>query len=394
MPENICRSCGSTDVEVFHELKSVPTNSCILIPSREEALHYPKGDILLGFCTDCGFISNTAFNPKLTEYSGRYEETQGFSSTFNAFHRELASRLIRRHDLHGKDIIEIGCGKGEFLSLLCKMGGNRGIGFDPAYINERGDQEAAGRVTFIEDFYSEKYADYRGDFIICKMTLEHIPTPFEFVSMVRRSIGEQTRTMVFFQVPDVVRILRDCAFEDIYYEHCSYFSSISLTRLFRKCGFEVLHQQTDYDDQYLMIEAKPMGGIQREAHSLGEGDDLEELRSYVNRFERNYQEKALEWKTRFQEFHTNGRRVVLWGSGSKAVAFLTSLDLDSAVDYVVDINPYRHEFFMAGTGQEIVAPEFLQTYRPDTVIVMNPIYREEIRRKLESLSLYPQITAL
>ena len=78
-----------------------------------------------------GFIANLAFNPALTEYSARYEETQGFSPTFNAFHRALAERLIARYDLHGKDIVEIGCGKGEFLMLLCELGGNRGVGFDP-----------------------------------------------------------------------------------------------------------------------------------------------------------------------------------------------------------------------------------------------------------------------
>ena len=40
--------------------------------------------------------------------------------------------LIRRYDLRGKEVIEIGCGKGEFLSLLCEVGDNRGVGFDPA----------------------------------------------------------------------------------------------------------------------------------------------------------------------------------------------------------------------------------------------------------------------
>ena len=32
---------------------------------------------------------------------------------------------------------------------------------------------------------------------------------------------------MFFQVPDMSRVLRDLAFWDIYYEHCSYFTVIT-----------------------------------------------------------------------------------------------------------------------------------------------------------------------
>ena len=116
---NRCPSCGTAGMRVFHEAPAVPTNSCILMETREQALHHRRGSIRLGFCDACGFIANLAFDPGLTEYSSRYEETQGFSPTFNAFHRALAERLIARYDLHGKDIVEIGCGKGEFLMLLC-----------------------------------------------------------------------------------------------------------------------------------------------------------------------------------------------------------------------------------------------------------------------------------
>jgi hypothetical protein len=86
------------------------------------------------------------------------------------------------------------------------------------------------------------------------MTLEHIAPTGDFVGTLRRAIGDRTGTLVFFQVPDTTRILADCAFEDIYYEHCSYFSPGSLARLFRHAGFEVLALSTEYQDQYLTID--------------------------------------------------------------------------------------------------------------------------------------------
>ena len=87
-----------------------------------------------------------------------------------------------------------------------------------------------------------------------------------------------------------------------------------------------------------------------------------------------------------------GQKVVLWGGGSKGVAFLTTLGLTlDDVAYAVDINPVKTGTFMAGTGQEIVAPSFLETYQPDAVIIMNPVYREEITRDLTAMGLSPDI---
>ena len=87
-------------------------------------------------------------------------------------------------------------------------------------------------------------------------------------------------------------------------------------------------------------------------------------------------------------------RVVLWGSGSKAVSYLNTLGIQDELEYVIDINPHKHGKFLAGTGHEIASPEFLRTYRPASVIVMNPIYVPEIRSQLEQMGLAPEVTAV
>ncbi len=385
----ICPSCSLDAISVFYEVKQVPVHSVLLLKTCEEALHYPKGDIVLGFCNTCGFISNLAFDPSLHEYSSKYEETQGFSPTFSAFHQRLAQELIARYDLHNKKIIEIGCGKGEFLTLLCELGNNYGIGFDPAYIHERNTSPAKDRIDFIRDFYSEKYSHYHGDFVCCKMTLEHIHHTADFMRMVRRSIRDQKGTIVFFQVPNVTYILRDQAFWDIYYEHCSYFSAGSLAGLFRRAGFGVIDLYQDYNDQYLMIEARAANGP--EAQRLRAEEEVEQLKEHVETFVIACSAEIERWKIKIQRLKQNGRRMVIWGSGSKGVAFLTSLGIRDEIEYGVDINPYKLGTFMAGTGQEIVSPEFLRHYKPDVVIVMNPIYSNEIRQSLKRMNLSPEL---
>ena len=388
-----CPSCESGEMEVFHELGDVPSNSCLLLDSAQEAVAYPRGRIRLAFCPQCGFISNVGFDTGLTEYSGRYEETQGFSATFNTFHRALAQRLIERFDLHGKDIIEIGCGKGEFLMLLCELGDNRGVGFDPGVHPNRIQGPAADRVRVVQDFYTEKYAYYQGDFVACKMTLEHIEPVGDFIATVRRAIGERLGTNVFFQVPEATRILRDCAFEDIYYEHCSYFSPGALARLFRAKGFEVLALSPEYDGQYLTIEARAASEpvIQ---NPLPEERDMEVLSELARTFPERFAEKRRTWAALLEGYARDRKRVVLWGAASKAVSFISSIPGADVIRYGVDINPYRQGHFLPGTGLPIMSPDFLVDYRPDVLLIVNPIYRAEIARDLARMGLDPEIVAL
>lgn len=387
-----CPNCTSAGMSVFYEVPQVPAHSVLLLPTREEAIHYPKGDIQLAFCTRCGFITNLAFDPSLQEYSTRYEETQGFSPTFNAFHQRLAEHLIARYNLHHKSILEIGCGKGEFLLLLCELGNNRGLGFDPAYVDGRLIIPPGVDIRFIQDFYGEEYAAHQADFVVCKMTLEHIAQTAVFLETVNRAITNPNTT-VFFQIPNVRYVLRDFAFWDVYYEHCSYFSHGSLAKLFRRTGFDVLHLWTDYDDQYLMIEAKPQTG--RAGMPLAEENDLVVLSRLVKQFESEVPRHIAQWKERLREMARNGRCVVLWGGGSKAVAFLTTLNIgDDLIAYAVDINPHKAGTHIAGTGQAIVPPTYLPIVRPDVVILMNPIYHSEVSQQLQRLGLQPEIISL
>lgn len=381
-----CPGCGAGRMYVFYEIFGVPAHSVLLFESRREAVEFPRGDIRLAWCAECGFIANLAYDPARKAYSGRCEETQGFSGTFNSFARTLAADIIERHGLRGKDIIEIGCGKGEFLRLLCEMGGNRGVGFDPAFVPERDTAQTPG-VSFITDFYSEKYSHYRGDLIVCKMTLEHIHDAGRFLGAVRRSIGAGD-TALFIQVPDVTRILNGLAFWDIYYEHCSYFSPSSLRKVLATSGFSVTGIRTDYGGQYIIAEAVPAAPgapLQAEAESI---------HAPVTYFAENNSQLISLWKKKLAEMRSSGYRVALWGSGSKGVAFLTTLVVKDEIEYVVDINPYRQGTYMAGTGHEIVSPSFLKAYRPDAVIIMNPVYREEIERELAGLGVDAEIMTL
>ncbi|RGP41270.1 hypothetical protein BPTFM16_01566 [Altererythrobacter insulae] len=388
---SVCPTCGSDHTHMFHQVKDVPTNSCILFDDRDAAINCTKGQIELRFCQDCGFIFNAAFRQDLTEYDGRYEETQGFSPTFSRFHHNLAQEMIDRHDLHNRKVMEIGCGKGEFLILLSQLGENEGIGIDPSALPERLlGVPGTERVTLVPEYFEPRHCEVRPDFLCCKMTLEHIPLTSDFIATIRAGLDPAIATTVFFQVPEADRIVRHCAFEDIYHEHCSYFTEDSLRLLFERNGFKVIRTAIEYDDQYLTIEAVPAAQPVERSHD----EALTELSDLVGSFPDRLAEHKRLWRQRVEDASADGKKIVLWGSGSKAVSFLTSLGISDEVDYVTDINPNRHNHFMPGTGQLIVPPEQLKEIEPGLVIVMNRIYEDEISQSLAEMGVKCEIACL
>jgi SAM-dependent methyltransferase len=388
-----CPACGSHKVTPFYHVENVPTNSCLLFDTEEEARAWPRGRIVLGYCADCGFIHNMAFEQSSTEYSGRYEETQGFSPTFSKFHRDLAMRFLQRHNLQGKRVLEVGCGKGEFLLLLAELENVIGIGVDPSARQDRIETSPfAGRVTLYPEYYGPAHSDIEADAVVCKMTLEHIPDVATFIYKLRNNLSDERAVPVFFQIPEAERILTDCAFEDIYYEHCSYFSEASLARLFRHCGFNVLSVGVEYGGQYLTIEAMAANSAAPEDGAAEQ--DLTRLSELVASFAERVEQHKQNWRARVQAARQQGQRVVLWGSGSKAVSFLTSLGLEDEIAAAVDINPYRQGHYMPTTAHRIIAPEELLEINPGLVIVMNRMYTQEISDTVRRLGLTSEIVAL
>lgn len=389
---SICPNCDSPGLDPFYEVAGIPAHCVMLMHTREQAVTYPRGDLRLGFCRSCGFITNTLFDVRLNEYSPDFEETQHFSPKFDGWARQLIDRLVREYDIRGRHIIEIGCGKGEFLALLCEAGNNRGIGIDPGCIPGRLQGEGADKVTFLRDLYSEKYAHLPADVVMCRHTLEHIQPTGEFMRMVRRVIGPRRDTLVFLEVPDMTRVLRDRAFWDIYYEHCTYLTAGSLARLFRATGFEIVELVRDFADQYLWLTARPTDGP-TEA-SLEIENDLATTARDVETFRRACPNDIADWRERIRSFAAAGRKPVIWGAGSKCVALLTTCGIGEEIEWLVDINPHKWGKFLPGTGHAVVSPELLREYQPGVIIAMNPVYVDEIRLRTSALGVTADVIAV
>jgi SAM-dependent methyltransferase len=378
----------STDLEVFFTMMDVPIYCNLLWSERQAALNCPKGDIKLAFCPQTGLITNVAFDPNKLDYDQDYENSLHYSPRFQAYAQSLAEDLVKRHQLEEKEIIEIGCGKGDFLISLCQLGNNHGVGFDPSYVSRDEHKPLADRVEFIQDFYSEAYDNYQADFICCRHALEHVQDPADLLKPLRKAIGDRLETVIFFEVPNALYTFRHLAVWDIIYEHCCYFVPASLVQAFVNHGFTVNHVEEVFESQFLCLEAVP--AREQIGNVTAKFEPLEALRQDLESFSSKFANKLTFWSEKLAQIVQQGKKAVAWGAGSKGVTFLNLLKENNTIEYIVDLNPRKQGKYVAGSGQQIIAPEFLSEYQPDLIIIMNPIYEQEIRQKVTNLGLNPE----
>ncbi len=404
-----CPGCGAAGAEVFFRSPPLPVLSNEVVRTRAAALAAPRGEIALARCPACDLVHNAAFDPAAVRYTGEYENALHFSPRFRAYAEELAQGLVARHGVRRGLVVELGCGDGAFLALVCRLGDNRGVGFDPAHDGARALPLPAG-VTIHARPVAASDAGLQPDLICCRHVLEHVAEPRTLLATVQRLAGARPEAVVFFEVPNARHTLERLAIWDVVYEHCLYFSATALAGLFRRSGFVPLAVRETYGGQFLTIEARPAtpagasaGGAADRGPSApadrapgapvdpgsatgGVASEPGGLEPLTRAFARAHADTLARWRDVLGRVDREGTPAVVWGAGSKAVTFLNLLGAtDRTIRCVVDVNPRKQGAYVVGTGQAIVAPDRLREVRPGLVLVMNPLYRDEVEAELARL---------
>ncbi len=375
-----CPVCGDPGSVVITDTGEVPVFCNQLCKTKADAVGAAKAIIRLSFCTSCGHVYNSLFDPSLVKYSPEYENSLHFSQRFQDYANALALELTHRYALRGKRIVEIGCGRGDFLASLCRHGRNIGFGFDMSYPPD--EAPATASISISGTAYGIEHRGIDPDLVCTRHVLEHVAAPTEFLRSIRETMRDGTP--LYVEVPNVRYILRDGGVWDLIYEHCGYFSASSLQTALQLAGFRVTLIRRAFEDQFLAAHAvadRPSGVARPEP----------ELVSSTEEFAAEHGLKLAQWRTSLEELSVAERRVVAWGAGSKGNTFANLVAGNERVPYLVDINPRKHGMFVAGTGARIVPPEFLREYRPDVVVVLNPSYQAEIRARLDELGISAEL---
>jgi C-methyltransferase C-terminal domain/Methyltransferase domain len=387
----VCPLCQADGGLLVHRIPSLPVHSCLLMDTRDEAMAVPLGSLDLVLCPVCGYLANRAFAESLPAYSSRYEDSQAFSTTFVAYATELARQWVHDWSLGGRTVVEIGAGRGDFSRMLGDAGAGRVIAMDPTIDPVRfgsGDQRIE---PLIRTFRTA--ADLPAcAAVVMRHVLEHVDDPVALLTGLREALAPHPEVPVLVEVPDATRIMTEGAFWDVYYEHCAYLTAATARTLFESCGFAVRRLSSAYDSQYLLVEATASG---TPGPARMPGAELSALRDLTTGFGEAVDTIVQTWAEALRQRRAADQRVVVWGAGSKGSAFLLALgEVAAAVDRVIDINPHLTGKFIAGTGHPIVAPADLARLRSDLVVVMNPVYLNEIGGMVAELSPGSDVVAL
>jgi SAM-dependent methyltransferase len=352
---------------------AMPVMECQFAVSRAEALAVERGDLDIVACRNCGHVFNRVFDPDRIAYTQGYENSREFSRRHRAQVDAVTASLIERYDLHGKTILEIGSGSGDFLRKICAAGGNRGIGYDPSQPDRPPTPAGRGSVEIVGSSFDDA-APSDVDMVCSQHVLEHLSQPVAMLKWAHEHLA--AHGVGYFEVPNGATIFHDLNIWDFTYEHVSYFSQASLHRALSEADFPVCRIAATFGHQYLDAEAA------LDVQCI-DAPAMETFENFPGLFVRT----MAFWREQLTKWRRTRQKVVLWGAGTKAVSFLNMLGThaNDAIECVVDINPRKCDRYIPGSGHRIVLPELLRTFRPDWIVVMNSEYQKEIETQLRSL---------
>ena len=382
-----CPACDGHSIRSLLCLPDVVVHPNVPCRTRAEALAADRAELRLVQCETCGHVFNSAFDDRLLAYDARYESALDFSPRFREFAEALVSDLVSRAELRGRTVVEIGCGRGEFLDALCTRAGARGLGFDPGVGN---GASASGSVTLVRTRYPEARIPVDTALVVCRHVLEHLGDPMSLIATLRSRLGPESAASLYMEVPNALATLDELAVWDLVYEHVSYYNAYSLARLVARGGFSVDAVVAAYGNQFLCLHGRAAATASDAPASAEEARDaaLRHGSSFADRF----RDKVAGWRMELERRSAAGERLVVWGAGSKGVMFLGWLG--ERIDHAVDLNPRKHGRYVAGSGQEILAPEHLRDLAPDVILVMNAVYRDEIAATIEQLGIKAQLACV
>jgi hypothetical protein len=363
-----CPVCGNASPSPFLVRDQVPVHQNLVVRSVEDARALRRGRLALHACASCGFVFNAAFDPALLSYGAAYDNTQSCSPAFDAYVQELADEVVDAAGRRGSRIVEIGCGKGDFLRALLRRDPTAtGVGFDPSYVGP--DSDLDGRARFERRFFDESCAASGVDLVVCRHVVEHVAEPVALLGQLARTLGD-SQAVVFFETPCVHWILEHDVIWDFFYEHCSYFTPASLTTAFERAGFSVAGVRHTFGGQYLWARAAAGG-------AAGVRMNPGAIPALARRFAAHEARLVRELRRRVAEFSREGR-VAMWGAAAKGVTLANLIDPDcESIACVVDLNPNKQGGRLPGTGHAIVAPDQLPAWSVRTALMTNPNYYQE-----------------
>ena len=323
------------------------------LPDKAE-LDSDKGiDLEVCQCSGCGLVQ---LSNEPVHYYKDVIRASAFSEEMKAFRVKQFGDFVEKYSLKNKKIVEIGCGCGEYLSIIQKFELDAyGLEHSEKSTKQCLDNGLKVSRDFIENADCKlKNAPFDAFYIL--NFLEHIPDLNSVLRGIHNNLSNDAVGMI--EVPNFDMVLRNKRFSDFIIDHLYYFTEKTLISTLNYNGFEVETCDVIWHDHLISAVVKKRKSLDLSGFDQYQDKMKDELKQYIKRF--------------------GHKKVAVWGASHQALAIILMADIADDICYVIDSAPFKQGKYTPASHLPILSPEILNSEAADAIIVMAAGYSDEV----------------
>lgn len=381
-----CRFCGSALQYTFVDLGTTPLANNFLMPAQLSQME-PFYPLHAYVCDRCFLVQLDAVVAPEDIFSD-YPYFSSYAQTWLQHARAYADMAVKRFGLSRENrVIEIASNDGYLLQYFVAMG-IPVLGIEPAA--NIADAALKKGIPTVVKFFGEQAArelvaqNGGADLLIGNNVLAHVPKLNDFVRGMK--ILLKPRGVITMEFPHLLRLMEGNQFDTIYHEHFSYFSLITVEKVFLAHGltiFDVEEISTHGGSLRIYVRhaedtATPVGPRVAELLAREEAAGLTQLEHY-----QSFGERVKETKREILDFliraKREGKSIAGYGAPAKGNTLLNYCGIRSDfIDYTVDVSPYKQGQYLPGTRIPIHPLEKIKETKPEYVLILPWNLRDEV----------------
>ena len=350
-----CRVCRGPLTELlFYE--NMP-KAAQHLPDELEILKERGEDLQVVQCLGCGLVQ---LGNQPVSYYKEVIRASAFSEEMKKFRISQFNSFVKDYNLKNKKILEVGCGGGEYLSLMKNAGADvYGIEYSQELVRKCLDEGLRVQKTYLEQ-EDDSLLDSPFDGFFILNFLEHFPHPRESLLAVYNNMKPGATGLI--EVPNFDMMLRGKLFSEFISDHLLYFTKDTLEKLLSLCGFEILECKEIWYDYIISAVVRKKKPLDITAFY----DHQEKIKNDIGSFVEKHKDVG----------------VAVYGAGHQSFAILSLTNLQNKVKYVIDDALFKQGKYTPATHIPIVSADVLNLDHVSGVIIMAGGYSDEIAKKL------------
>ena len=348
-----CRFCGGVFFQpALLDYPNAPQSAQGFLDSLDQA--DARVDLQIDQCASCGLVQHSL--PPVS-YHRDVIRAIVYSAEMAAFRLQQLGGWIRDFDLHNQNVLEIGCGRGEYLDLLMRSGAQRVFGLENAGLSVQ--QASVRGLNVRQGYLSADFSNpwaFRFDAFAIFSFLEHWPDLKGSLNKLHTLLNEGAPGLI--EVPNFDFIIQNGLYSEFTTDHIFYFDKNSLRTVLELCGFEVQSVDSIWHDYILSARVKKRSRLDARGFKTKQTEIVAQLRSFTGRFQ--------------------PPDVVIWGAGHQALAVIALARLKDQVSHVIDSAAFKQYKFTPASHLLIKPPDSLLQDKPHAIVIMAAAYSDEV----------------